>query len=103
MPYFWGMVILSKSKVNEAALLHPQAADALNTWYQTTKLADWGNFNELRADKPDTDYIGNDRYIFNIKSYRLLAMIFFDIRTVFIHAILTHTEYNRLRNRLPTM
>lgn len=97
------MVILSKSKITQAAATHPQAANALLIWYQTTKLADWANFNELRADKPDTDYIGNDRYIFNIKGYRLLAMIFFDVRTIFIHAILTHSDYDRLRNRLPTM
>jgi mRNA interferase HigB len=97
------MVILTKKTLAAAATEHPQVADALYTWYHTTKLADWSNFNDLRADKPSTDYIGNDRYIFNIKGFRLLAMIFFDVRTVFIHAVLTHSDYNRLRNRLPTM
>lgn len=97
------MVVLKKQTINEAAREHASCADALSTWYHTTKLADWSDFNDLRADKPSTDYIGNDRYIFNVKSLRIVAMIFFDIRTVFIRRILTHSEYDRLRNDLPTM
>jgi mRNA interferase HigB len=44
------------------------------------------------------DVVGNDRYVFNIKgnSYRLVAMIFFDIRTIYIRFIGTHSEYDKI-------
>ena len=42
------------------------------------------------------DSVGNDRYVFNIKGnrYRLVALILFKIRTVFILFIGTHKEYD---------
>lgn len=99
------MVIISKSALTKYGIANAQAVEALAAWYQIVKLADWANFNQLRADIPSADYIGNDRYIFNIKGnhYRLLALIFFDIRTVFIHGIYTHAEYTKLIPRLPTL
>lgn len=44
------------------------------------------------------DYVGNERYVFNIKGnrYRLVTMIFLDIRTVFIRFIGTHAEYSKI-------
>ena len=44
------------------------------------------------------DYIGNDRYVFNIKGndYRLVTMIFFNSRTVYIRFIGTHEEYDKI-------
>ncbi|MDD2982812.1 MAG: type II toxin-antitoxin system HigB family toxin [Crocinitomicaceae bacterium] len=44
------------------------------------------------------DSVGNDRYVFNIKgnNYRLVAMIFFDIRTIYIRFIGTHKEYDKV-------
>ncbi|MDB4918117.1 MAG: addiction module toxin RelE [Mucilaginibacter sp.] len=44
------------------------------------------------------DAVGNDRYVFNIKgnNYRLIALIIFKVRTVFIVFIGTHGEYNKI-------
>lgn len=44
------------------------------------------------------DAVGNDRYVFNIKgnSYRIVAMIFFDIRTIYIRFVGTHKEYDKV-------
>jgi mRNA interferase HigB len=99
------MVIISKSAINQFAATHASAADALNTWYQLSKLADWKDFNALKQDMPSADMIANDRYIFNIKGnhYRLLALIHFATRTIYIRQIMTHAEYNKLRPRLPTL
>lgn len=43
-------------------------------------------------------YVGNDRYVFNIKgnSFRLVAMIFFDKRTVYIRYLGTHSDYDKI-------
>jgi mRNA interferase HigB len=42
------------------------------------------------------DYAGNDRYVFNIKGnkYRLVALIHFNRRTLYIRFIGTHREYD---------
>ncbi|MDB5152197.1 MAG: higB [Mucilaginibacter sp.] len=38
------------------------------------------------------DAIGNDRFVFDIRGnhYRIVALIFFDIRTVYIRFVGTH-------------
>jgi mRNA interferase HigB len=63
-----------------------------------TKLADWSDFNDLRQDFPSCDFVGNDRFVFNVKGnrYRLIAIIHFDIRTIYIRFIGTHAEYDKI-------
>lgn len=92
------MVIISKAMLRDFGLDHPDAIDALNNWYETTKIADWSKVSDVRDTFNTADYVKNDRYVFNIKGnrYRLVVMIFFDIRTVFIRFIGTHAEYDKV-------
>ena len=92
------MVIISKTQLNEFGNSHADAADALNDWYKTVKQSDWGKMADLKNTFNSVDYVGNDRYVFNIKgnNYRLVAMIFFDIRTLFVRFIGTHAEYDKI-------
>lgn len=78
------MVIISKTILVKFGLKHTDAAEALNNWWRTAKGSQWKSFQDVRNDFGSVDYAGNDRYIFNIKGnkYRLVTMIFFDIRTV---------------------
>jgi len=94
------MVIIAKTLINVFAHKHPLSKAALNNWYQIVKEADWGNFNAIRNTFPSVDAVGNDRYVFNIKgnNYRIITMIFFDKRTVYIRFIGTHAEYDKLKN-----
>jgi len=70
----------------------------LNDWYTITKDADWGKMSDIREAFNSVDYVKNDRFVFNIKGnrYRLVVMIFFDIRTVFIRFVGTHAEYDQV-------
>lgn len=92
------MVIISKTIVQAFSRKHGDAAAALNSWYKIVAQADWGNFNQARNDFNSVDAVGNDRYVFNIRgnTYRLVALIHFDIRTVYIRFIGTHPEYDRI-------
>lgn len=92
------MVIISKAILRQFGFLHPDAIDALNTWYELARQADWGKISDIRQDVNSVDYVGNDRFVFNIRGnrYRLIVMIFFDIRTIFIRFIGTHEEYDRI-------
>ncbi|MDO3640641.1 type II toxin-antitoxin system HigB family toxin [Mucilaginibacter sp. L3T2-6] len=92
------MVIISYSKLRNFFEVHPEAKDALNNWYRITERADWANYHEIKAMFNSVDAVGNDRFAFNIRgnNYRLVALIFFDIRTVYIRFVGTHKEYDRI-------
>jgi mRNA interferase HigB len=92
------MIIISKKIIKDFSLLHPVVAKALEKWYDETKSADWKNFTELKKTFNTADHVGNDRYVFDIKGnqYRLIALIIFKVRTVFILFIGTHKEYDEV-------
>jgi mRNA interferase HigB len=92
------MVIISKAVLKTFSKVHADAEIPLEAWYELTKTADWKNFNEMRNTFNSVDAVGNDRYVFNIKgnSYRLIALIIFKVRTVFILFVCTHPEYDKI-------
>lgn len=92
------MVIISKSILKEFGIKHPDAIEALNHWYQVAKSEDWGNPGDVKATFSTVDYVGNDRFVFNIRGnrYRLVAMIFFNRRTLYVRFIGTHTDYDKV-------
>ena len=92
------MVVISKSTLKSAIKSYPEAELALNNWYDLTKQSDWKNFSEMKKTFNSVDAVGNDRYVFNIKGnhYRLITLILFKIRTVYILFIGTHKEYDEV-------
>jgi mRNA interferase HigB len=92
------MVIISKAIIRDFIILHDDAEGSLENWYELTANADWKNFNEMKNTFNSVDAVGNDRYVFNIKgnNYRLIALIVFRVRTVFILFIGTHREYDKI-------
>lgn len=93
------MVIISKTAIREFAEKHPDAENALAKWYDDTKAANWKNFTELKRSFNSVDFVGRDRYVFNIKGnqYRLIALIIFKVRTVFLLFLGTHNEYDKVK------
>jgi len=93
------MVIISKSTINKFGNDYPDCEDALSNWYKITKIANWNNYHELKKTFNSTDAVGNNRYVFNIKGnqYRLVALIIFETRTLFILFIGSHKEYNKIQ------
>ncbi|KLT66508.1 type II toxin-antitoxin system HigB family toxin [Pedobacter sp. BMA] len=94
------MVVISYGKLKEFYTVHSTAKDPLNNWYRLLTHSDWSDFHEMKQIFGSVDAIGNDRFVFNIKGnhYRLIAMIFFDIRTVYIRFVGTHAEYDKLKD-----
>jgi len=92
------MVIISKAILTEFCVRHSDAIEPINRWYEETKKCNWKNFSETKRSFNSVDAIGNDRYVFNIKGndYRLVVMIFYDIRTIYIRFIGTHSEYDKI-------
>jgi mRNA interferase HigB len=92
------MVIISKAIVREFILEHADSDGALENWYEITSDANWKNFSEVKKTFNSVDAVGNDRYVFNIKGndYRLIALIIFKRRTLFLLLIGTHKEYDKI-------
>ena len=92
------MVIISKTVLAAFGAKHADSISALNEWYEKAKEADWKNLAEIKQAFNYAKFVGNDRYVFKIKGndYRLVAMIFFDIRTIYIRFIGTHAEYDKV-------
>ena len=92
------MVVISKTILNELSEEHPAAEATLIKWYNETQVADWSNFSDVKRTFNTADMVANDRYVFDIKGnqFRLIALIIFKIRTVFILFIGTHKEYDKI-------
>jgi len=92
------MVIFKASTLRDFIALHPDAEDALNNWRSIVSKTSFSYFADIKNFFNSVDAVGNDLYVFNIRGnhYRLIARIHFNVRTVYIRFIGTHSEYNNL-------
>ncbi|MBC8151692.1 MAG: type II toxin-antitoxin system HigB family toxin [Bacteroidetes bacterium] len=92
------MVVIAKSTLTRFAEIHPTAAEPLERWYTLTLRADWATLSDIKQVFNSVDYVGNDRYVFNVKgnAFRIIALIHFSVRTVYIKFVGTHQEYDRI-------
>jgi len=76
---------------------HPDSQTALEEWYTKTTKADWSCFADIRKTFNTVDAVGNSRYVFNIKGndYRLVALVLFQIKKVYVRFIGTHKAYDK--------
>ena len=77
---------------------HASSDVALRDWYFKTKKSTWYNLSDVKQTFNSVDYIGNNRYVFNIKgnNYRLIAIIIFASKKVYIRFIGTHAAYDKI-------
>lgn len=94
------MRIIAKSALVEYYSRNPQAKSALEEWYEKTKKSEWICFADMKNTFNSVDAVGNQRYVFNIKGndYRLVVLIQFTPKTVYIRFVGTHKEYDAIRN-----
>ena len=91
------MRIISYRAVREFKQRHPPAGAALDRWYETVAEAEWGSPVDIRLFDNTADYAGDNRYVFNItRNFRVVAMVFFEPKLVYIRFIGTHAEYDRI-------
>ncbi len=92
------MRILSKSTLREFWHKHEDCENQLLSWYKEVKLRDYATSEELIESFPNCRAIGEQRYIFNIKGnkYRLVVKVNFDLKTIWVRFIGTHSEYDNI-------
>ena len=92
------MQVLTKRALREFGLLHPDVAADILDWFDAVEAANWENGAAVQAFDRSADYVGGDRWVFNLRRnrYRLVVRIFFPARQVYVRFIGTHAEYDRI-------
>lgn len=90
------MHIITRKRLAEFTVKHPDSKRALDTWYRIVKNAEYASFAEIRQHFGSADYV-DGLIVFNIggNKYRLIAAIHFNRKKLFIRDILTHADYDR--------
>jgi mRNA interferase HigB len=90
------MHVIAKPALIAFWRLHPDAQNPLQAWYRTIEGEVFADFNDLRTTFPSADYV-DGQTVFNIggNKYRLIVVIHYNRRKLYIRAVLTHAEYDR--------
>jgi len=94
------MRIVTYKRILEFSKKHTNSKNSLNFWYHTVTAKNWNSLNDIKQTFNSADYVGNSRYVFNIKGndYRLVAIISFNAKKIYIRFIGTHSEYDKIKN-----
>ena len=103
------MRIFTEKTLKEYIEIHSDAKTAIQEWVDIVKRSEWTCFADVRRTFNSADAVGNQRYglgagsgtfirRFNIKGncYRIVAVIKFTIKFVYIRFVGTHSEYDRI-------
>lgn len=92
------MRVVTPKKLRDYSDSNHKAKIPLLNWYEVTKNANWTNLSDVKKDFNSVDYVGNNRYVFNIKGndYRLVVIIIFISQKVYIRFIGNHKEYDKI-------
>jgi mRNA interferase HigB len=93
------MRIFTEETIKKYAEKHPDSRVALQNWAQKVKQSDWSSFADIKKTFNNVDSVGDQHYVFNIKGndFRLVAVVKFTIKFVYIRFIGTHVEYDKIK------
>jgi mRNA interferase HigB len=94
------MRVIAYKKIAEFTIIHSDAKVSLDDWYFKVENAEWACFADMRSAFNSVDAVGGKRYVFNIKgnSYRLIALVLFVPKVVYIRGIYTHADYDKIKD-----
>lgn len=92
------MRVIAKKRLIDFWTKHPDAEQALKSWYDEAVSANWVTPNTIKDRFASASFLANNRVIFNIKgnSYRLIVAIAYRFGAIYIKFIGTHQEYDRI-------
>ncbi len=89
------MRVIAKKTLREFWQWHPDAEEPLLAWFREVEKEDWGSPAKVKQKYRSASFVG-DRVVFNIKgnTYRLVVLINYPFRIVYIRFVGTHEEYD---------
>lgn len=90
------MHIITQKRIWEAKEKWPHSATALDAWYRLLSKLEPKDFAEMKQTFPSVDKVG-DKHVFDIggNKLRLIAVVDYPFKKVYIRAVLDHKEYDR--------
>lgn len=92
------MRIITEEPLKEYIERFPDTRTALQDWIKIVRRANWSNFQDVKNTFNSVDNVGNQHYVFNIRgnNHRLVVVIKFTIKWIYIRFIGTHEEYDKI-------
>lgn len=89
------MRIISKKRLREFWLVHPDARRSLSDWHAVVESCDWRSPADVKRTFGSASFVG-DVVVFNIggNKYRLTVNVRYRYRTVYVRRVMTHSEYD---------
>jgi mRNA interferase HigB len=90
------MKLISNKPLREFSLIHPAAAEPLQSWRHLIERNTFQNYADLKGVFASVDKVG-EKYVFNIggNKYRLVTTIAYQIQVMWVKGVLTHVEYDK--------
>lgn len=92
------MRVVTPKRLSEFSRKYASSKIPLLYWYDIANSAEWKSINDVKDDFNSVDYVGNNRFVFNIKGndYRMVVIIIFISQKIYIRFLGTHTEYDKI-------
>lgn len=90
------MLIAGEGKITAFGEKHKKAAKPLSDWLEIVEQAEWKHSVDMKKHFKSANILGSQT-IFNIggNKYRLIALISYKIKRVWVQYVLTHEEYDK--------
>ena len=94
------MFVFGKEIAEKYLERHEVLRSAYLRWVDIVEKTTFNSHNEMKILFPRADYVGNGRYVFDLKGndFRIIVLTAFIGQTVFIRWIGTHAEYDKLKD-----
>ncbi|MBO9620482.1 MAG: type II toxin-antitoxin system HigB family toxin [Niabella sp.] len=94
------MKITNKDKLDSFVSMHTDAIGSVDRWVEIIESNVFRGHNELKRMFPSADYVGNQRYVFNIKGnhYRFVVLVVFVGSLMDIRFCGTHAQYDKVKD-----
>lgn len=94
------MRITNKELLANFIKKHPGSSTSITRWIETVVNAEWKSHADIKNTYPSADYVGNERYVFNIKgnNYRLIVVVVFIADSLIIRFAGTHADYDKIKD-----
>jgi len=94
------MRITNKNVLDAFVDKHTDTASAVTKWVEIIENNDFKSHNELKVVFPAVDYVGNERYVFNIKGnrYRFVVLVVFISGIMNVKFCGTHADYDKIKD-----
>ena len=90
--------MISKKTLTVFSVKHPQSKVALGIWYKKMNKSSPQSVSDVKRIFSSTDYVGNDRFVFNIcgNKYRIIVKINYEHEVIRIRFVGTHKKYDSI-------